>query len=72
MFLHAPTVIHIRRLLYAIILGRKYSIFDIGLEEMLQPITNETSSRTKRSTGARGTNLPPPFFLTFCLQIYFQ
>ena len=23
-------------------------------------------------TGARGTNLPPPFFLTFCLQIYFQ
>jgi len=26
MFLHAPTVIRIRRLLYAIILGRKYSI----------------------------------------------
>ena len=26
MFLHAPTVMHIRRLLYAIILGRKYSI----------------------------------------------
>jgi hypothetical protein len=26
MFLHAPTVIHIRRLLYTIILGRKYSI----------------------------------------------
>ena len=25
-----------------------------------------------RSTGARGTDLPPPFFLTFCLQIYFQ
>ena len=23
-------------------------------------------------TGARGTDLPPPFFLTFCLQIYFQ
>ena len=22
-------------------------------------------------TGARGTDLPPPFFLTFCLQIYF-
>ena len=46
--------------------------FDNGLEEMLQPITKETSSRTKRSTGARGTDLPPPFFLTFCLQIYFQ
>ena len=26
MFSHAPTVIHIRRLLYVIILGRKYSI----------------------------------------------
>jgi hypothetical protein len=26
MFLHTPTVIHIRRLLYTIILGRKYSI----------------------------------------------
>ena len=26
MFLHAPTVIRIRRLLYVIILGRKYSI----------------------------------------------
>ena len=26
MFFHAPTVIHIRRLLYTIILGRKYSI----------------------------------------------
>ena len=26
MFLHAPTVIRIRRLLYAIMLGRKYSI----------------------------------------------
>jgi hypothetical protein len=26
MFLHAPTVIRIRRLLYAIILGRTYSI----------------------------------------------
>ena len=25
MFLHAPTVMRIRRLLYAIILGRKYS-----------------------------------------------
>jgi hypothetical protein len=36
--------------------------FDNGLEEMLQPITKETSSRTKRSTGARGTDLPPPFF----------
>ena len=24
------------------------------------------------TTGARGTDLPPPFFLTFCLQIYFQ
>ena len=24
------------------------------------------------NTGARGTDLPPPFFLTFCLQIYFQ
>ena len=23
-------------------------------------------------TGARGTDLPPPFFLTFCLQIYLQ
>jgi hypothetical protein len=23
-------------------------------------------------TGARGTDLPLPFFLTFCLQIYFQ
>jgi hypothetical protein len=23
-------------------------------------------------TGARGTDLPPPFFLTYCLQIYFQ
>ena len=23
-------------------------------------------------TGARGTDLPPPPFLTFCLQIYFQ
>ena len=23
-------------------------------------------------TGARGMDLPPPFFLTFCLQIYFQ
>jgi hypothetical protein len=23
-------------------------------------------------SGARGTDLPPPFFLTFCLQIYFQ
>jgi hypothetical protein len=22
--------------------------------------------------GARGTDLPPLFFLTFCLQIYFQ
>jgi hypothetical protein len=26
----------------------------------------------ERNTGARGTDLPPPFFLTFCLQIYFQ
>ena len=24
------------------------------------------------TTGARGTDLPPTFFLTFCLQIYFQ
>ena len=24
------------------------------------------------TTGARGTDLPPPFFLTFCFQIYFQ
>jgi hypothetical protein len=25
-----------------------------------------------KTTGARGTDLPPPLFLTFCLQIYFQ
>ena len=24
------------------------------------------------TTGAGGMDLPPPFFLTFCLQIYFQ
>jgi len=37
---------------------------------------NEEFEDTKgviRITGVRGTDLsPPPFFLTFCLQIYFQ
>jgi hypothetical protein len=32
---------------------------------MLQPITKETSSRPKQSTGTRDTDLPPPFFSNF-------
>ena len=42
-------------------------------------ISKQTLIRTKQkivfhvcNTGARGTDLPPPFFLTFGLQIYFQ
>jgi hypothetical protein len=27
---------------------------------------------SEKTIGAHGTDLPPPFFLTFCLQIYFQ
>ena len=40
---------------------------DKGVAARLYHIGNQL-----RNTDARGTNLPPRFFLTFCLQIYFQ
>jgi hypothetical protein len=35
---------------------------------------NQTNTKNveRHATGARGTDLPPLFFRTFCLQIYFQ
>ena len=39
----------------------------------LKPIQQFSSYIMVRTTGARGTDSPPPpLFLTFCLQIYFQ
>ena len=39
---------------------------------MQKPNQTNTKNVERHVTDARGTDLPPLFFRTFCLQIYFQ
>ena len=39
---------------------------------MYQILCGHVNYALGKTTGARGTDLLPPFFLTFCLQTYFQ
>ena len=45
--------------------------FPIKLEMLSSKIIAKYTGGYIYTTGARGTDLPPPFFLTFCLHIYF-
>jgi hypothetical protein len=51
-------------------LGQRGSVFKHLSKRKLE--LDKSKFRLHSITGTRGTDLPPPFFLTFCLQIYFQ